>query len=58
MTEENIMYETENFYIYKAASLYEIIKKKIIGSYVVGTTENLDKAIRVTNKLQMYPDNV
>lgn len=58
MTEENILYESDNFYVYKAKNLYEIIKKKIIGSYVVGTTESLEKAIRVTKKLELYPNNV
>ena len=56
MKEDNILYESGPFYVYKTEQGIEIRKDHITHSVLIGIATSLDHAKRFIQRANLYPD--
>lgn len=58
MKEENIVFESEHFYVYRVKPcVFEVRKENGTHSYSIGTKDTLEGAQEFIQKAEKYPDN-
>lgn len=61
MTESQILYETEHFWVYensKKKTPFEILLKGSVCSFIVGEKPSLDDAKKFIDKMERHPKNI
>lgn len=56
--EQDILYETENFYCFQVGGQIEIRLNKGTHSVVVGTKKTFDAAKKFVDRCEKYPQNL